>query len=83
MEGGDTIKDINKEATIKVKDNILLIIKNKIKINNIIILKLITKFSISNIHKDMEDIMKVQVMFMHRSKNPMIINNKINPQFHR
>ena len=83
MEGGDTIKDINKEVTIKVKDNILLIIRNKIKINNIIILKLITKFSISNIHKDMEDIMKVQVMFMHRSKNPMIINNKINPQFHR
>ena len=82
MEGGDTIKDINKEVTIKVKVNILQIIKNKIKINNILILKMITKYSISSIPKDMEDIMKVQVMFMHRNKNPMIINNKINPQFH-
>ena len=75
MEGGDTIKEINKEVTIQVKVNILLIIKNKIKINNIIILKMITKYSISNILKDMEDIMKVQAMFMHRSKNPMILNN--------
>ena len=83
MEGEETIKDINKEVTIKVKDNILLIIKNKIKINNIIIPKLITKFSINNILKDMEDIMKVQVMFMRRSKNPTIINNKINLQLHR
>jgi hypothetical protein len=83
MEGEDTIKDISKEITIKVKVNILLIIKNKTKINNIIILKMKTKFSISNIPKDMEDIMKVLVMFMHKSKNQMIINSKINPQFHR
>lgn len=41
------------------------------------------KYNISNILKDMEDIMKVLAMFMHRSKNQMIINNKINPQFHR
>jgi len=83
MEGEDNIKDINKEVTIKVKVNILLLIKNKIKVNNIIILKMKTKFSISNIPKDMEDIMKVLAMFMHRSKSQMIINNKINPQFHR
>ena len=83
MEGEDNIKDINKEVTIKVKVNILLLIKNKIKVNNIIILKMKTKYSISNIPKDMEDIMKVLAMFMHRSKNQMIINNKINPQFHR
>jgi len=83
MEGEDNIKDINKEVTIKVKVNILLLIKNKIKVNNIIILKMKTKFSISNIPKVMEDIMKVLAMFMHRNKSQMIINNKINPQFHR
>jgi len=82
MEEADIIKVINKEVTIKVKVNTLRIIKNKTKINNIIILKMITKYSISNIPKDMEEIMKIQAMFMHKSKNPMIINNKINQQFH-
>ena len=83
MEGVDNIKDINKEITIKVKVDILLMAKIKIKIINIIILKMKIKYSISNIPKDMEDIMKVQAMFTHRSKNQMIINNKINPQFQR
>ena len=83
MEAVDNIKDINREITIRVKVNIPLIIKNKIKINNIIILKMITKFSISNTLQDMGDIMKVQAMFMHRSKSPVIINNKNNLQFHR
>lgn len=76
---GGTIKAINKEEItikVKVKVNILLIIKSKRRINNIIILRMIiTKYSINNIHKDMEDIMKVQAMFMRKSKNLMIINN--------
>lgn len=82
-------EDTNKEIIIKVKVNIKIIIveemKNKIKINNIIIrlVQMIEtiKFSISNILKDMVGIMKVQAMFMHRNKSQLIIKIQFNNQF--